>query len=143
MVLDYQSVNKHLEIMREYVADLLSYRREFTKDRLISDRKAQHLALYALQMEIHSCIDIGSHIVADLALRRPEENSEIFRILAEKKILPAEFSKSLVKMVKFRNQLVHVYWKVDMEQVHEILHERLEDFNKFEKYILKFLEKGR
>lgn len=42
-------------------------------------------------------------------------------------------------MAKFRNRLIHLYWEVDNEQVHEILQLRLDGFKRFLDYIALFL----
>ena len=49
------------------------------------------------------------------------------------------FSEELVKMAKFRNRLVHLYWEVDDRQLHEILQTRLDDFKIFLDSISTFL----
>lgn len=43
-------------------------------------------------------------------------------------------------MVKFRNRVVHLYFKVDDEMIYKILQDNLEDFEVFIKDIIKILE---
>ena len=47
----------------------------------------------------------------------------------------------LEKMAQFRNRLVHIYWDLDHKFVHKILQTNLQDFDKFAKYIVDFIEK--
>jgi len=54
------------------------------------------------------------------------------------------FSKEAVEvfkeMARFRNRLVHIYWKVEPDQVYEILQSRLGDFKLFLDQIAQFLD---
>ena len=50
-----------------------------------------------------------------------------------------EFESSLIKMARFRNRLVHLYWEIDIEAIYTFIHENLEDFKKFEQMVVKFL----
>jgi len=34
-------------------------------------------------------------------------------------------------MAKFRNLLVHLYWKIEEEKVYELIQSELDDFNEF------------
>lgn len=89
---------------------------------------------------IESAIDISNHIIAKTFARSPEDYADAFRILAENEILKSEFADELIKMVKFRNLIIHLYRKVDDNKVHEILQTRLNDFENFLKAIGTFLK---
>ncbi|RME03542.1 MAG: DUF86 domain-containing protein [Planctomycetota bacterium] len=47
----------------------------------------------------------------------------------------------LEKMVGFRNRIIHRYWEVDLEEVYRIFKERIEDFKRFEREIIRFIER--
>ena len=51
--------------------------------------------------------------------------------LASRGVLEGEFAERLKKMVRFRNRIVHVYWDVDLAEVHGILQRDLGDFDEF------------
>jgi len=51
--------------------------------------------------------------------------------LRDRGIISKELSKKLINMAKFRNLLVHLYWKVDDEKIYEILQSELADFDEF------------
>lgn len=46
-------------------------------------------------------------------------------------IVAAELKRRLVKMVRFRNLLVHLYWKVDDGEVYRVIQEDLHDFERY------------
>ncbi|MFH1776949.1 MAG: DUF86 domain-containing protein [Candidatus Omnitrophota bacterium] len=140
MVLDLPAINKHLELLRGYVADIIEMKREVTLDELKKDKHKQYQILFPLQVAIQSCIDIAMHFIAELSLKRPETNSEIFFILSQEKIVLKDLAERMTAMVKFRNLLVHIYWKIDLDKVYAILQDGLDDFTKFEKAVVRFLE---
>ncbi len=98
-------------------------------------------AKYYLQVAIAACIHLGNHIVAAEHYRSPKDYRDIFTILNETNIVPAEFTRTLRQMVGLRNRLVHLYWEVDDEQIYEDLQNHLSDFDTFAQHILAFVEK--
>ncbi|THJ16497.1 MAG: DUF86 domain-containing protein [Nitrospira sp. CG24B] len=44
---------------------------------------------------------------------------------------PRIFPSRLQQMARFRNLLVHVYWKIDYGQVYDVITTRLEDLRAF------------
>ena len=55
------------------------------------------------------------------------------------KIISAGLSENLQKMARFRNLLVHMYWRIDYEHVFAILQKDLEDLSRFTKIIAKLI----
>jgi len=53
-------------------------------------------------------------------------------------IIDQDLCERLV-MAKFRNRLVHLYWKINPEKIFEIVQNNLEDFKLFEKKIVEFV----
>lgn len=51
------------------------------------DRDLQSIILFNLIQAIQSCIDVGTHIIADMELGSPETLAEVFEILSENKII--------------------------------------------------------
>lgn len=69
----------------------------------------------------------------------PEEYDECFVILDQAGIIPQSLSSSLQNMARFRNLLVHMYWKIDYEKVYKILHEDIQTLSIFATQIAKLL----
>lgn len=107
-----------------------SPKEEFIRDPLVHGNAERYL-----QLAIQCTLDIGNHFLSNLKLRAPNEYREIFIILAENKILPAELADRLASAAGLRNILVHDYLELDVERVHEFLRERLGDFEEFAKAI--------
>ncbi|MFQ5605984.1 MAG: DUF86 domain-containing protein [bacterium] len=98
-------------------------------------------AKYNFIVAIEAAIDICNHVIADQNLGTPEEYSDVFRVMGDARVFDKEFVERLVDMVKFRNLLVHVYWKVDEERLYRILQKDLSDFEKFTAGVRTYLEK--
>lgn len=88
---------------------------------------------------IESSIDMCNHLIARNGYRVPEDYGDTFKVMAEVGALDAKFAEELVKMAKFRNRLVHLYWEVDDQQLYGMIQERLGDFKDFLDSISSFL----
>ncbi len=60
--------------------------------------------------------------------------------MAEVRTITEDFSEELIKMAKFRNRLVHIYWEINDKQIYQILQTNLDDFKKLLDSIAGFLE---
>ncbi|MFQ6071746.1 MAG: DUF86 domain-containing protein [Methanosarcinales archaeon] len=105
------------------------------KEELLGDLKSLGSMKYYFIIAIEACIDICNHIAAKEHLGLPESYADCFKILGDNGIVPKELSNKLINMAKFRNLLVHLYWKVDDEKMYEILQTELGDFEEFVRYI--------
>ena len=94
-----------------------------------------------LEVTIQTCIDIASHIVAQIALEKPNENKELFSILAKHNIISKSLSVRLMLMSGLRNILVHEYLEVEEEKIYDSIKNDLEDVIEYAKNIELFLEK--
>ncbi|MDI6793208.1 MAG: DUF86 domain-containing protein, partial [bacterium] len=105
--------------------------------------RAIDTAKYNFIVAIESAIDISNHIIARKSLGKPEDYSAVFSILGEAEVFSKEVVIRLKQMARFRNMLVHLYWKVDNNRLYEILKGNLDDFAIFEEGIRKFLKDER
>jgi uncharacterized protein YutE (UPF0331/DUF86 family) len=94
-----------------------------------------------LETAIAACLDIGRHLIAEEGFRYPEENKEVFRVLAEEKVIPPDLLARLEDMAGFRNVLVHGYARIDNRKVYDILQTRLGDFDEFARAIVAYLSR--
>lgn len=139
-MITYVNLNPKLEKLREYVLYLKGYQK-YTVVELEKDHTLQGAVLRYLQLAIECVIDIGEMIISELKLRKPEEAREVIKILAEHKIVTAQFAKRFSPAVGFRNILVHEYVDVDLRRVHKYLMDNLGDFDFFARAIAKFAVK--
>ena len=94
---------------------------------------------YHFIVAIESAIDMCNHVISRNGYRIPDDYGDTFAVMREVGAIEAGFAEELVKMAKFRNRLVHLYWEVDDRQLFEILQTRLDDFKVFLDSISTFL----
>ena len=85
------------------------------------------------------CLDIGYHIISSEGLGAPRTYAEAFEVLAENGVVPSDFLPTLLKMVRFRNRLVHLYWELDEQSLYEILQHNLGDFDAYARYVTEYM----
>lgn len=93
------------------------------------------------QKAIQSAMDITLRIITIKNFRHPDEYLTGFDILAENNVIPEEFTEKMKNLVRFRNILVHEYFKINPEKVWQHLQTSLDTLRQFAKYIVTFLEK--
>ncbi len=110
-----------------------------SQEEFISDPKSYDSAKYNLIVAVESLIDICNHIIAQKRLGKPEDYGDVLRIIGKELSLGEEFVRRLEKMAKFRNLIVHLYWKVDNAEVYGILKNNLEDFEAVKRALQGYL----
>lgn len=97
----------------------------------VKDNDLQSIILFNLIQAIQICIDIGSHIISDSEWETPSTQAAIFEILASKKVITNALAKKMIRMVGFRNRIVHEYEKTDMKIVHAVWKKHSADIERF------------
>lgn len=105
----------------------------------LSNEEGIDSAKYNLIIAIEGAIDICNHIVAKSGGRTPNDHSDCFAVLGELKLIEDEFVERLKRMAKFRNLLVHLYWRVDDSKVFRIINKDIADIKDFLKAVDKIL----
>ena len=109
------------------------------KDQFLADRDMLDLACYRLLVAIESSLALCYHVSARRLQKVPEEYAACFRQLSDAGIIPSDLSERLQKMARFRNLLVHGYWKIDYEKVFELIQNHLSDLRDFSSAITSLL----
>lgn len=134
------------ELVRKLINDLRE-KRDLLEKRKIKDFKTfrsdpflNNAVQHIIEVMVKISIDIGNHIIADEGWGTPSSNREIFEILEQHGVISNELMNMARKMVGFRNIVVHMYERVDLEEVYLIYQKHLEDFDKFAVQIEKYLQ---
>jgi len=120
--------------------DRLENIRTFTLEQFLTDQDTQDVACYRLLIAIEAALALCFHVSAKRLQTVPEEYAGCFGLLHEAGILSADFTSRLQQMARFRNPLVHVYWKIDYSQVYDIIQTRLNDLRDFSMAMTNLLE---
>lgn len=139
-MVDVATVRRILNSLNEALEHLKS-KQDVSLEEYKKDRDIQAIVERRLETAIQACIDIGNHIVSQQNWDSPSDYSEIFSILAEHHVLSEKQRDRLIRMVGFRNVLIHEYRDILLDKVYDILENRLSDFYDFAQAILEYLNK--
>lgn len=130
------------EFLRLLSDDLKTLREktEIPKEVYRGSRDIQAIVERRLQTATESCINVGNHLIARLGLRPPADYADVFCVMGEAQLLPAELIDQMTDMARFRNLLVHVYWALDHEKVYDSLRSRLGTLEAFASHISRWVK---
>jgi uncharacterized protein YutE (UPF0331/DUF86 family) len=132
------STLSHLRELSDALEDWERYQCISLKQ-LNTDRDKRNMVLHAMLVSIQAAIDIASHIIAEKALRRPATYRESFEIIGQSGLIPDGLACELSDLAGFRNVLVHVYWGLDLEEVHGVLQNDLKTLRTFRDVVKELL----
>jgi uncharacterized protein YutE (UPF0331/DUF86 family) len=135
--LDSSVVRRHLLALDEALQTLRGHQGRSVKE-LQSDREERWVVERGLQLCVQNVLDVATHLVASAGRDVPDYASAIDQ-LAELDILPRDFASEFRAVAGFRNVIVHGYLEVDVEIVHRLLNERLDDFATFAASVNQYL----
>ena len=140
MVVNQDKVRSKIQVIKDNLAKLNLIKSkemdEFLEDPFLADA-----AVRLLQISIEAMLDISHHFVSRKHLGTPKSYRETIEMLALADILPREKLQTFTTMVKFRNRAVHLYDKINSEEVYQIIQCNLTDFDDFIRAIIQFLSK--
>jgi Uncharacterized conserved protein, COG2445 len=101
-------IRKRLEKLDEYLA-ILRQLQKYSYDEFVSNPERYGSAERFLQLAIESINDLGNHVVAESGLGNVDWYSDIPHRLREGGLIDASQEETWIKMIGFRNILVHDY----------------------------------
>lgn len=105
------------------------------KEDFLKDRDLQDIACYRLLVAIEAALGLCYHVSAKQLKKVPEEYAECFAILSDARMISKDLSENLQRMARFRNLLVHMYWKLDYPAVYDLIQHHLVDLRRFSEAI--------
>jgi len=135
---DDKGILDHIRELNESLKDWERYQ-SISLEELHTDRDKRNMILHALLVSIQSAIDIANHIIADKGFRKPSTYRESFEILYEEGLIPKNLSDKLSDLAGLRNVLVHIYWRLDIDAVYEVLQHDLGVLKEFESVVKRML----
>ncbi len=140
--LDKEKIAERAEDIKSAVFELEKFQK-MNLEEFLSDKNNYKLASYHLRIAIETVLIIGTHILSHLPTNgKKKDYTETILSLAKYNVLPDDFSQKIKGMPGYRNRLVHLYWKIEPEEILSIIKDNLEDFNEFIRHIEKFVSKN-
>ena len=131
-------IRKRLNSLDEYL-EILHGLQKYSLEEFLSNPEHYGSTERFLQLAIETTTDIGSHIIASLGLGEVNWYSDIASLLEEKEYISVELREKWMRMIGFRNILVHDYLEVDRKIVYNVLQNRLGDLEELKKAFAVFL----
>lgn len=117
-------IQRDLEKLRQY--------RDRGLEELEVGTEINALCQFHLRQALEGVFHIGEHILSQFKGGRSTEYKEIAKKLGEFGIVDRQFAKTkLTAMAGYRNRLTHFYAEITPEELLQILHEDLDDFETF------------
>ena len=139
MKIDQQKIRQKLHFMRENI-ELLEQFKDMDQDMFTLDPIKEAAALRMLQVSIEAMLDICSHIIAREGWGLAKTYVEIIELTVKHGLIPSEKADIYKNIARFRNRIIHLYDRVDTDEVLNIINNHLDDFRPFmssviEKYL--------
>ena len=109
------------------------------RDTFLADRDVLDIACYRLLVAIEAALALCYHVSSRRLHKTPEDYAACFAVLQEAGLVPSALAGRLQRMARFRNLLIHMYWKLDYGQVYDIIQHNLADLRQFEQAIAALL----
>lgn len=113
--------------------------RRYTEDEFVADPERYGSAERFLHRAIETINDMAHHVVADEQLGLVDQYRDLPRRFAEADWIDATLEQTWIRMIGFRNVLVHEYSEVDHRMVYSVLQTHLGDLRDLRAVFLRFL----
>jgi uncharacterized protein YutE (UPF0331/DUF86 family) len=117
-----------------YLRDAVRQLRELgatPRDAFLADARTINSAKYLLIVAAEAALDICNHLAARRGGRSPADYADCIAVLREIGAVSDDLRRRLVRMARFRNLLVHLYWRIDNAEVYRVIAEDLGDFDEY------------
>lgn len=137
--LDTARILKLLRYMETCVQELKPFSM-MTREEFLSDKKNPPFVESYLRRGLEAVFDVGRHILSKTYGFKEIEYKTIAKELGGRGVVTKELSDALYAMAGYRNRMVHFYKEVMPEELHYLVVNNLEDFNRFAREIVTFVK---
>lgn len=131
-------IRKRLNSLDEYL-EILRGLQKYSLDEFLSNPEIYGSAERFLQLAVETTTDMGNHIISTLGLGEVNWYSDIAALMEEKGYITVDLRERWIKMIGFRNILVHDYLEVDRKIVYNVLQNGVDDLEKLKRAFAEFL----
>jgi uncharacterized protein YutE (UPF0331/DUF86 family)/predicted nucleotidyltransferase len=130
--INFETIEKNLVMLEQM--------RRLSYEEFVSDIRNLPATLYCLQTSIEALADISRYVIRSLRLPTAEEYWQIPMILSDAGYIDLYNAEIYVEMVRFRNLVVHHYYKANPEEIYKILTDNLLDIQRWRDILLEIIE---
>ena len=139
MEIDEELIERRITEIKSSLLELAQIIKE-GKEEFLSNSLLRNAAKYLLITAIEGAFSVCNHISVRKG-RVPKSYADCFLTLAEFGVVEKDLAERLAKMAKFRNVLVHRYWRIDDELVFEIMREDVKDLEEFVRSVREYVKR--
>jgi len=121
-----ERINDKIEELETYLEQLLNIVPENLEE-YEKDFKTKAACERLFEKIVEAIIDISFLFIRKKKYSYPEDDEAVFNILAEKRIITAEFAKKLQDAKGMRNFIIHKYGEIDDSRVFYSIKEEIEN----------------
>ena len=111
-----------------------------SRDEFMADFRNIDATVRILQTSIQALVDISRYVIRSLELPSADSYREVPVVLADAGYLDQTSTPIYDEMVKFRNLVVHHYYRVNPEDIYSILTQNLSDLQNWRTTLLEIIE---
>ena len=134
-----QDVQIHFDTFEENLGKLERLSR-FSYDEFMAEFWYLEAAVHLLQISVEALVDISRYVIRSLGLPSADAYRQVPVVLADAGYFDQTATAICDKIVRFRNLVVHHYYRVDPEEVYQILTENLSDLQNWHTTLLEVIE---
>ena len=109
-------------------------------DEFMADFRNIDATVRILQTSIQALVDISRYVIRSLGLPSADAYRQVPVVLADAGYLDQTSTAIYDEMVRFRNLVVHHYYRVNPEEIYNILTENLSDLQSWRTTLLEIIE---
>ena len=118
--LENSVLNRLFTEMDESLRKLISLSK-LSEDEFLSHYEKVDTSKYNFIVAIEAIIDICNRIISKRKLGFPQDYSDVIKLMGQQGVLEGDLVGRLLEMVKFRNMLIHIYWKIENDRLYKYL----------------------
>ena len=134
-----QDVQIHFDTFEENLGKLERLSR-FNYDEFMAEFWYLEAAVHLLQTSIEALVDISRYVIRSLGLPSADSYRQVPTVLADAGYLDQTSAGIYDEIVRFRNLIVHHYYRVNPEEIYNILTQNLSDLQNWRTTLLKIIE---
>ena len=134
-----QDVQIHFDTFEENLGKLERLSR-FSYDEFMAEFWYLEAAVHLLQISVEALVEISRYVIRSLGLPSADSYRQVPVVLADAGYFDQTAAPIYDKIVRFRNLVVHHYYRVDPEEVYQILTKNLSDLQNWHTTLLEIIE---
>ncbi len=135
---DADYVRKRLARQREYTGLLRGFQK-VQREKFRAEPNVYALAQWYLQAAVELVFGTGVYFIAALGLDKPEAYHDILDVIAKHGVVDKNLAYRLENLANMRNLLAFDRERTDLDEVHGLIQNRLDDLDEFARQVENYL----